>query len=99
MKKLFALLLAAALLLTAFPVVSLATEVVASGTCSEHLTWTLDDAGTLTISGTGPMDDYYSYAEDVVIRVATPWCNMCANIKRITIGSDVTSIGKYAFAL
>lgn len=30
------------------------------GTCGDNLTWTLDDAGTLTISGTGAMTNYSS---------------------------------------
>ncbi|MBQ9663932.1 MAG: hypothetical protein IJV40_12350 [Oscillospiraceae bacterium] len=30
-----------------------------TGTCGVYLTWTLDDAGKLTISGTGEMSDYY----------------------------------------
>ena len=34
----------------------------ASGTCGDNLTWTLDDSGTLTISGSGEMYNYdYSY--------------------------------------
>ncbi len=33
-------------------------EIIASGTCGDNLTWTLDDAGTLTISGEGEMKDY-----------------------------------------
>ena len=38
-----------------------AANIVASGTCGangDNLTWTLDDAGLLTISGTGAMRDY-----------------------------------------
>lgn len=35
-----------------------ALSTVTSGTCGENLTWTLDDAGTLTINGTGEMVDY-----------------------------------------
>ena len=31
-----------------------------SGTCGENLTWVLDDEGTLTISGTGEMEDFLS---------------------------------------
>lgn len=31
--------------------------VLHSGTCGEDLVWTLDDAGTLTISGTGEMEE------------------------------------------
>ena len=33
-------------------------NIVASGECGDDLTWTLDDQGTLTISGTGSMRDY-----------------------------------------
>ena len=33
-------------------------DVVASGTCGDNLTWTLDDTDTLTISGSGMMDNY-----------------------------------------
>ena len=36
----------------------LTTHAGESGTCGEDLTWTLDDEGTLTISGTGEMTDY-----------------------------------------
>ena len=33
-------------------------SIIASGECGDDLTWTLDDQGTLTISGTGSMRDY-----------------------------------------
>ena len=70
MKKLFkqslAVLLSAMLLLTAVPFAALAAEVApqeqsvgaTSGTTGD-CTWTLDDNGTLTISGNGTMG-YYS---------------------------------------
>ena len=32
---------------------------IASGTCGDSLTWTLDSDGVLTIYGTGPMYNYY----------------------------------------
>ena len=31
---------------------------VSSGTCGDNLTWTLDDAGTLKISGEGEMTEW-----------------------------------------
>ena len=46
------------LILTLFMVVSLfsalpiTASAATSGTCGDNLTWTLDDSGTLTISGT-----------------------------------------------
>ncbi len=62
---------------------------IASGKCGENLTWTLDDAGTLTISGTGEM---YGYMSD-----SYPWYEHREKIKTIVIESGVTSIGNHAF--
>ena len=63
---------------------------VASGTCGENLTWTLDEAGTLTISGTGDMEDY-SDANDV------PWKQYYGDIVKVVVKNGVASIGDYAF--
>lgn len=67
------------------------TEAVASGTCGDNLTWVLTNDGTLTITGTGAMENYN-------------WDNFCAqwfshlsSIKTVIIGDGVTSIGNYAF--
>lgn len=57
MKK-FASLIIALCMLLSFNCISYATEEVASGTCGENLTWTLDTDGTLTISGEGEMTDW-----------------------------------------
>jgi hypothetical protein len=60
---------------------------VASGTCGENVTWTLDDKGTLTITGTGSVD-------------TDPWYNQISKIKRVVIESGVTSInidGAFAY--
>ena len=64
---------------------------VASGTCGENLTWSLDDKGTLTISGTGEMEDYFYRG--------APWHKNAdfADIKNIVIEKGVTQIGAYAF--
>lgn len=67
---------------------SLDGETVASGTCGDDLTWTLDDAGLLTISGTGDMYDYGYYSP-------VPWEE--AAIKEIVVADGVTSIGDCAF--
>ena len=50
---LFALIFAGGLLLFSQPACA-----ESSGTCGDNLTWTLNDAGTLTISGTGAMSVY-----------------------------------------
>ncbi len=66
------------------------TDIVASGECGENLIWTLDSAGTLTISGQGAMKNWY-YASDV------PWRSYQDNISKVKIENGVTNIGEYAF--
>ncbi|MBQ3141043.1 MAG: leucine-rich repeat domain-containing protein, partial [Clostridia bacterium] len=59
-----------------------------SGNCGERVTWTLE-GGVLTISGSGPMEDYgYDTA---------PWFAQRGDIKKIVIESGVTSVGNFAF--
>ena len=62
---------------------------VASGTCGENLTWTLDSNGILTISGTGAMADYFYYE--------APWSDYYDAIRSVVVEEGVTTIGKYAF--
>ena len=73
-------------------------EIVDSGYCGaegkgHNLTWTLDDVGTLTISGSGKMEDYgyHSY-----YGTTTPWGNY--TVKIVLLHKGVTSIGDFAFA-
>ena len=64
-------------------------ETVASGSCGDNLTWTLDDQGTLTISGAGAVNDY---------RYNTmPWYSFRNEILKVVAESGVTSIGTNAF--
>ncbi len=74
-------------------------ETLASGTCGYNLTWVLDDAGTLTISGTGAMYDYYYdlYYEGIENERVSPWIENVENIQAVVIQPGVTSIGDYAF--
>lgn len=64
-------------------------ETTSSGTCGENLTWTLDENGTLTISGTGPMKDY-TYEDK-----ERPWNK--DDVKKIIIKKGVTTVGSYVF--
>ena len=60
-----------------------------SGTCGPNLTWKYTaDTNTLTIEGTGEMNDY---------ALQSPWDKYRSNIKNIFINSGVTSIGNGAF--
>ena len=80
-----AVLLVALLCLTA--TVS-AAEIVDSGECGDNLTWTLDDEGTLTISGTGRMDSYSNSTQ--------PWYGL--DFDEVVVEFGVTSIGNHAFS-
>lgn len=60
-----------------------------SGSCGDNLTWTLDNSGTLIISGTGEMKDYNSFDE--------PWFFKNESISNVVIENGVTSIGNFAF--
>ncbi len=60
-----------------------------SSTCGENLTWKLEN-GTLTISGTGAMNNYASSAY-------VPWYSSRKSITAVSIENGVTSIGDYCF--
>lgn len=68
-----------------------------SGSCGENLTWTLDSEGTLTISGTGPMKNYYY---DVPANSAdSPFFNYPSEIRKVVIQNGVTTIGNALFTM
>ncbi len=87
------LLLCAALL----PGAVWAAEIVDSGTCGKNLTWTLDSAGKLTISGTGKMEDY-EFGKGP-FDAPSPWFDYAERnaIKTVVIRDGATSIGDGAF--
>ena len=62
---------------------------VASGECGDNLAWTLDDQGTLTVSGTGPIPSY-DYR-------STPWYDYRNQVTAVIIENGVTTIGSNAF--
>ncbi len=57
-KKLLSIVLAISMICAFVPLVVSAETTATSGTCGDNVTWTLDDDGTLTISGTGNMENY-----------------------------------------
>ncbi|MBR6712832.1 MAG: leucine-rich repeat protein [Selenomonadaceae bacterium] len=65
-----------------------------SGMCGENLTWTLDDEGTLTISGHGAMEKCYLY--DLYDNMTT-WYDKYNSVKNIIIEKGITSIADCAF--
>ena len=81
-----------------------------AGTCGDNLTWTLDEDGLLTISGTGEMEDYYPECgpwgtgiaqvilEDGVTSIGDWAFYDCGSLTSVTIPESVTSIGESAFS-
>ena len=88
-KRIFSLLLVLCMVFAMLPVTAFAASTVHSGTCGVNLTWTLDDEGTLTISGEGTM---YNYG-----RVDAPWIGHQEQVLSAVVEDGVTSIGDYAF--
>lgn len=64
-----------------------------SGSCGNHLSWTLSDSGVLTVSGVGKMADFDTYDEAEM----PPWHNNMEQIRSVSIGLGVTTIGANAF--
>ena len=64
-------------------------EETASGSCGEALTWSLNSAGDLTVSGTGDMADFTA--------TGAPWAEYRDQVKLVIVGQGVTSIGSSAF--
>jgi hypothetical protein len=67
-----------------------------SGKCGDNLTWVLNlDTGAMTIDGTGKMWNFHSsnYQGDC----DCVWADYYEQIRSVTIGNGVTSVGSYAF--
>ena len=100
-KRMASLLLAGCMAISAMPiafaadveqpaVVSDEEQKPTSGTCGEQVTWSLSEDGTLTISGTGEMENYDG------INNFPEWDRDL--VQNIVIESGVTSIGDGAFS-
>lgn len=95
---------------------TIAASAASSGNCGDsgsNVTWLLDDNGTLTISGSGKIEDcrsdidqpWYSNRSDITSVVIEPGVTSigslafyeCSNLTSITIPSGFISIGDYAF--
>ncbi|MBO4211263.1 MAG: leucine-rich repeat protein [Oscillospiraceae bacterium] len=92
-RKLVSLLLAALLLCSLLPQISLPARArdAYSGSCGDGLKWRFEaGSGTLTITGNGSMQDYWEP------RFA-PWYSFRSKITRISLPSGLTGIGTRAF--
>ena len=80
-----------------------------SGSCGPDLRWDLDDSGRLTVSGTGPMDDFgakeapwgteitSAVLEDGVTSVGGYAFYHCKSLAVLSLPEGITSIGRAAF--
>ena len=80
-----------------------------SGSCGANLTWALDDAGVLTIQGTGRMTDYSQASwntddvqkvivKDGVTSIGAFVFYNCSNLTEVQLPSSLLEIGDSAFA-
>lgn len=85
MRKALCLILTAVMLITLLP----CAWADVSGTCGDNLTWALDSQGTLTLSGTGAMENF-PYTD-------APWMTYRGDIRSVVLSEGITSVGSYAF--
>ena len=68
---------------------------VVFGSCGENLIWGIDTDGTLTISGTGDMQDYDVVSENDAWHTTAPW--YAYSPKKLVLEEGITHVGKSAF--
>ena len=65
--------------------------------CGEGVVWSLDETGTLTVSGDGAMDDYVFNSTPDNGNPLTPWNSRREEIKTVVLEQGVTHLGYGAF--
>ncbi len=83
--KAAALLVVFAAILVAAP--AFQSDASSSGECGDGVQWSLDDSGTLSVSGSGPMYDYNSGC--------SPWAG--STVKSVEMSSGITHVGSHSF--
>ena len=97
LRKGLLLLLLFCLFLSVTVIGASAATTVAGGKCGQNVTWSLDSAGTLTISGTGRMDDFYSKFVGMSEIDMVPWKDYRESVYKVVIQPGVTYIGALSF--
>ena len=92
MKRKISLFLVLCMVMSLITALPITVSAASSGICGNNLTWTLDDEGTLTISGTGAMSNWDDGNK-------VPWYSIRGSIKTVIIQTGVTSIGNNAFCV
>ncbi len=89
--KILSIILAILMVISAIPITVSAAEPT-SGICGENVTWEFDKStGTLTFSGTGPMNSIYNSYRNI------PWRNYYNDIENVVISEGIYTIVSYAF--
>ena len=91
-KKILSILMMVMMLIGCFSIgfsAFAADTIVADGSCGENANWKLTDDGTLTIYGSGNMNDFTSNT--------IPYDQYKSKAKKIVIENGITRIGNYAF--
>ena len=97
-RKILCMLLAPVMvLMLGFSIGVHAAGTVASGTCSDGaIAWTLDENGTMTLTGQGVMEGE-TVGDVGAENHVYEWDNLRAEIKAVVIGEGITSVGGRAF--
>ncbi|MCM1365502.1 MAG: leucine-rich repeat domain-containing protein [Faecalibacterium sp.] len=93
-KKILSCVLAVLMLVCAVPMAASAAE-VSSGQCGDNVYWSLDDQGTLTISGSGDMwepERYPNWDDGETPQLFSGW-----SVSKVVIEKGITSIWSSAF--
>ncbi|MBR7185106.1 MAG: leucine-rich repeat protein, partial [Clostridia bacterium] len=107
-KRWLAWLLTAVMLLTMIPTVAVTASAASSGSCGTGVTYTLDDAGLLTISGAGTVSgtifQHNTDIKRIVIKSGVTGIDNrvflgCSNLETVDIPASVETIGLRAFDL
>ncbi len=93
MKRFLKLTLALTFLILSLSFAIFATDTAEpiTGTAGESITWTLDDKGVLTFTGTGDMPNYNWYDNK------SPWYVHRLSVNTVVVSEGITSVGSCAF--
>lgn len=102
-KRILSMVIAVIMVIGIMPVTSFAAE---SGECGENASYTLDDNGVLTVSGSGAIAAYAFHnnqniktviIEDGITSIGDSAFEFCQGLANLTIPDSVISIGDSAF--
>ncbi|MBR3953421.1 MAG: leucine-rich repeat protein [Oscillospiraceae bacterium] len=79
-------------------------DYIASGYCGsepfggKNMGWTIDKNGTLTVFGTGKMQNYDNVYENGNWVITSPWAAYIDSVKKLVLENGIKTIGSYAFS-